>query len=144
MPEKHVKERGRLLDAYVDGHKYVSQKKVIVFGERDLVKALELFLKEIGMSVVLAAYGDEIDFESIKEKATELKPEIFIGSSKGYRLAREMKVPLVRVGFPIHDRFGAQRLLHYGYRGAQELFDRIVNAILDKKQDISEIGYSYL
>ena len=144
IPEKYKQERGRLIDAYVDGHKYVSQKKAIIYGERDLVKALELFLKEIGVLVVLAAYGDETDFETIKEKAAGLNPDFIIGNSKGYRVARELAVPLVRVGFPIHDRFGAQRILHYGYRGTQELFDRIVNALLDKKQDDSDIGYSYL
>ena len=49
-----------------------------------------------------------------------------IGASKGYQIARQLGVPLLRVGFPIHDRFGGQRLLHLGYRGTQELYDRIV------------------
>ena len=53
-------------------------------------------------------------------------------------------MPLIRVGFPIHDRIGGQRVLHLGYRGAQEFFDRIVNALLEVKQENSPIGYSYL
>ena len=40
-------------------------------------------------------------------------------------------MPLVRVGFPIHDRIGGQRILHVGYRGTQQLFDRIVNALIE-------------
>jgi hypothetical protein len=48
-----------------------------------------------------------------------------------------LKVPLIRVGFPIHDRIGGQRVLHLGYRGAQELFDRIINALLEVKQETS-------
>ena len=67
-----------------------------------------------------------------------------IGNSKGYQIARKLKVPLVRVGFPIHDRIGSQRILHYGYRGALSLYDRIVNALLEVKQESSEVGYSYL
>ena len=51
---------------------------------------------------------------------------------------------LVRVGFPLHDRFGAQRLLTLGYRGTQNLFDLIVNAVLARRQDDSVTGYSYL
>jgi nitrogenase molybdenum-iron protein NifN len=35
-------------------------------------------------------------------------------------------------------------VLHLGYRGAQELYDRIVNALLEVKQDNSEVGYAYL
>jgi len=53
-------------------------------------------------------------------------------------------VPLVRVGFPIHDRLGGQRILHLGYRGAQQLFDTIVNTLMERKQEDSEVGYSYL
>ena len=42
------------------------------------------------------------------------------------------------------DRIGGQRVLHLGYRGAQELYDRIVNALLEVKQETSPIGYAYL
>jgi len=48
------------------------------------------------------------------------------------------------VGFPLHDRFGGQRLLHVGYRGAQSLFDSLVNLVLDKRQSDSSVGYGYL
>jgi nitrogenase molybdenum-iron protein NifN len=51
---------------------------------------------------------------------------------------------LLRVGFPIHDRFGGQRLHHLGYRGAQELYDRLVNALMAKKQNDSSVGYGYI
>jgi nitrogenase molybdenum-iron protein NifN len=44
-----------------------------------------------------------------------------------------MKIPLIRVGFPIHDRVGAQRILMMGYRGAMSMIDRITNTILETK-----------
>ena len=72
------------------------------------------------------------------------RPDIVIGNSKGYYLARNLGVPLVRVGFPIHDRVGGQRILHVGYRGTQQLFDRIVNALIEAKQEDSPVGYSYI
>jgi nitrogenase molybdenum-iron protein NifN len=77
----------------------------------------------------------------MQDLAPSLKPDIVIGSSKGFGLARDLKVPLVRVGFPIHDRIGAQRIQHVGYSGAQQLFDRIVNALIDAQQTSSDIGY---
>jgi nitrogenase molybdenum-iron protein NifN len=48
------------------------------------------------------------------------------------------------VGFPIHDRVGGPRILHLGYRGAQGLLDQIVNAMLERKQETSAVGYGYM
>jgi nitrogenase molybdenum-iron protein NifN len=167
-PVKYQRERGRLVDSLIDGHKYVFEKRAIVYGEEDLVVGLASFLSEIGVTPVLCASGgrsrlfekalreaapslpaetlvkEGFDFAEISELAPSLKPDFLIGSSKGYQAARSLGVPLVRVGFPIHDRIGGQRVLHLGYRGAQELFDRIVNALLEVKQDNSEVGYAYL
>jgi nitrogenase molybdenum-iron protein NifN len=168
-PEKHALERGRLVDAYVDGHKYIFDKKVIVYGEEDLVVGITGFLAEIGVRPVLCASGgrsgkfeqaiaevvadllpeppevrEGVDFYDIAEEAEALEPDLIIGNSKGYHLAKKWNVPLIRVGFPIHDRFGGHRILHLGYRGAQSLLDTIVNTIIEAKQENSPIGYSYI
>jgi nitrogenase molybdenum-iron protein NifN len=169
-PEKYRQERGRLVDAYVDGHKYLFGKRAIVFGDEDMVVGLASFLAETGVVPVLCASGgnsgtlgrsiaevtthlrepvaarEGVDFMTIAEEAAckALKPDFVIGSSKGAKLARELGVPLIRVGFPIHDRIGGQRILHLGYRGAQQLFDLVVNTLLEVKQDSTSIGYSYL
>lgn len=168
-PQKHRIERGRLVDAYVDGHKYLYGKRAVVYGEEDLVVGLTAFLAEIGIQPVLCASGsasgrfteaiEEVtadlvpeppivcegaDFHDIEEQAKELGPDLMIGHSKGYRTARKQNIPLIRVGFPIHDRFGGQRVLHVGYRGAQQLLDRIVNAVLERKQEGSPVGYGYM
>ena len=150
VPQRYEMERGRLLDAMVDGHKYVSGAKAVIYGEQDLVIGMAAFLAEIGVQPVLCASGARtpgfrekiekvtdglvrepvmaepgVDFYRIAEIGRELKPDLMVGNSKGYRISRELDAPLVRVGFPIHDRFGGQRLNHLGYRGAQELYDRI-------------------
>ena len=167
VPTRYDNERGRLVDAYVDGHKYVYGKKAVVYGEEDLVIGLTSFLSEIGITPVIVASGgksgflksaiarvnlcahepdifDNADFATITERARALKPDIIIGSSKGYGLAKELKVPLVRVGFPVHDRVGAARILTCGYKGALSLYDSVVNALLDFKQNSSSVGYGYL
>jgi nitrogenase molybdenum-iron protein NifN len=168
-PVKHAQERGRLIDAYVDGHKYIFNKKAVVYGEEDLVVGIVSFLAEIGVKPVLCASGgrsgrlaaavaevtgtllpeppvvrEGMDFYEIAKEAGRLEPDLLIGHSKGYHLAREWQVPLVRVGFPIHDRFGGPRILHLGYRGAQNLLDRIVNAMIERKQETSPVGYGYM
>jgi nitrogenase molybdenum-iron protein NifN len=168
LPAPLAAERGRLIDSWVDGHKYVFEKRAIVFGEEDLVVGLASLLTEIGILPVLCASGgksghlaatlrasipelddrtiirEATDFAQIAEEAKTLNADFLIGSSKGYGLSRQLNVPLIRCGFPIHDRIGGQRVLHVGYAGAQALFDQIVNTLLELKQSRSPIGYSYL
>jgi len=168
-PEKYVRQRGRLVDAYIDGHKYVFGKRAVLYGEADFVVAMASFLDEIGMVPVLCATGaatkrfretvaaglsdgtgkdivirDDTDFEDMLTLCRKLGPDIVIGSSKGYYLAKNLHIPMVRAGFPIHDRIGGQRILHVGYEGTQQFFDRVVNELLEHKQAASDIGYSYL
>lgn len=168
LTEKYSLQRGRLVDSYIDGHKYVFGKRAIVFGDEDMVLGITSFLREIGIIPVLIASGGEsgfmkkelkehvgdtgadtivmngTDFETVRELAETLKPDIIIGNSKGYYIARELGIPLIRAGFPIHDRVGGPRIEHLFYTGAQQLFDRIVNALLEYKQEHSPIGYKYM
>ena len=133
------------------------------------VVGLVSFLAEIGVKPVLCASGgrsgrlaaavaevtgdllpeppvvkEGMDFYEIAAEAEALAPDLLVGHSKGYHLAKRWQVPLVRVGFPIHDRFGGPRILHLGYRGAQNLLDRIVNAMIERKQETSPVGYGYM
>jgi nitrogenase molybdenum-iron protein NifN len=141
IPEALRIERGRLIDAYVDAHKYVFDKKALIYGESDLVESLSYWLREIGMTPCTLKNGD---FEQLRAYAQEIKPDLLIGNSKGYYIARELNIPIVRIGFPVHDRFGATRIHHIGYRGTQELFDRVVNALIEFKQENSPVGYKYI
>ncbi len=168
-PEKYAKQRGRLIDAYVDGHKYVSGKRAVVYGEEDLVVGLSSFLTEIGIQPVLCASGgtsgklkeaiaavtgdtlaeqpqvfEDVDFYQINEMAEQLNIDLVVGHSKGFNLAKKLNIPIIRVGFPIHDRIGGQRILHLGYAGAQQLFDTVANALIEKKQNDSPVGYFYM
>lgn len=167
IPEKYYKRRERLIDSYADGHKYVFGRRALIYGEEDLVTALAGFLDEIGIVPVLCATGaktrnlrgrieakvdnmedvhvrDGFDFVEMTDEAEKLGIDIIIGNSKGFKTAKKLGVPFVRVGFPIHDRFGGARIRTLGYEGSQELFDKIVNAIIEEKQNASEVGYTYI
>ena len=166
MPDWIANERGRLLDAYADGHKYVFGKRVGVYGDPEWVAGIARFLAEIGARPVVCATGarnralrpaladlpagvveeilEDTDFGRIEAACKDKHLDLLIGNSKGYRMSRELKVPLIRVGFPIHDRVGANRQLLLGYRGTMALLDLIINALLEKKQADSPIGFSYL
>lgn len=168
MPPYLRSQRGRLVDSYVDAHKYLAGKTAALIGDPDLVVSISAFLSEVGVRPIICATGakptkwDEllgseieggmigiealkgIDHAKFSTRVRERAPDMLIGSSKVYPLARELNLPLLRVGFPLHDRFGAQRQLGVGYAGTQELFDRLVNLVLAQKQGDSTTGYSYL
>ncbi|MCH8475502.1 MAG: nitrogenase [Opitutales bacterium] len=167
MPDSLRRARGRVVDAYVDGHKYLSGRTAAVYGEPDLVVALAAFLSEVGIRPILCATGAKVrdwqklvtsqvegntediqalqgvDHARVSQCCRDHKPDLLVGSSKGYPLARELEIPLLRLGFPIHDRFGAQRQLTVGYEGTLSLFDQLVNIFLDEKQETSLTGNSY-
>jgi nitrogenase molybdenum-iron protein NifN len=171
VPEKYQKQRGRLVDLYIDGHKYVSMKKAVIYGEEDLVVALTAFAVEVGLRPVLCATGGEsgklketlqtvlgemypeemivgqgMSFDSMESciRQSGWVPDLLIGNSKGYYIARKFDIPLVRTGFPIHDRLGAQHTRLLGYEGATHLFEQIVNTLLESQQRKSPVGYKYM
>jgi nitrogenase molybdenum-iron protein NifN len=168
IPAPLLNQRQRLVDAYIDGHKYVNRKRAVIYGEEDFVCSIASFLDEIGIIPVLAASGaaspgfksriqgvlrncsqdvvilQDADFASMLELARDLKPDFVMGHSKGLYLSRELQIPLVRCGFPIHDRIGGQRILHLGYGGALNLFDLVCNALMEAKQNKFTKGYTYL
>ena len=80
----------------------------------------------------------------LEETAKAMRIDMVIGNSSGYKLARNLNAPLVRVGLPIHDRIGAARITMLGYGGTQQLFDRIVNEFIRQKQENSPVGYTHI
>ncbi len=128
------KERGRLIDAVVDAHKYVYGTKVAIYGDPDNVLGMLSLALENGMHPILVVASskspgfteyamervgqvkpdcnvtilEDVDFDAFNDAVKKAKPEMLIGNSNGKYIAKEMGIPLVRVGFPIHDRVGAR------------------------------------
>lgn len=168
VPPKYKNERGRLVDAMVDAHKYLFGKRAVVYGDTDFVISMTSFLVDVGIHPIVCASGGggprylaelgtitghldhtpeilaETDFDDIRERAHEAKADLLIGSSKGNHIARKLEIPLVRVGYPIHDRFGGQRILHVGYAGGLNLLDLLTNTLIAREQEDLGYGYSYM
>lgn len=161
IPSAELEERGRLIDLYIDGHKYFPGVKAAVFGDEDFVISMIQFLEETGINTIICASGGEsgnlkriinsinpeievlqsADHDQLDARCKEILPDIMIGSAKGYPTARELGIPLLREAFPVHDRLGAQRTRRLGYSGTAELLIRIANAIMEARQDKSPVGY---
>ncbi|HEY9060374.1 MAG TPA: nitrogenase cofactor biosynthesis protein NifB [Pseudobacteroides sp.] len=155
VPDKILKEKGRLIDGMIDSHKFNSEGKAVIYGEPELVYALGKLCFENGIKPVLLSTGsqnkvigqlvppktyeekpvvlDDTDFDTIREKANSLKANILIGNSDGKVITEKDGIPLVRVGFPVHDRVGAQRQVITGYNGTLRLLDEITNTLIENK-----------
>lgn len=150
-------ERGRLLDAMVDSHKYNREARAAVFGEPETVYAVSRLLVENGIAPAILATGSnnkllpgmlkrltaecdeealiliDSDFGGIRHYCSLKEINLAIGSSDGRVLTEKEGIPLVRLGFPIHDRIGGQRILSVGYSGTTMLLDLITNTLLTNK-----------
>ncbi|WP_010237220.1 nitrogenase cofactor biosynthesis protein NifB [Clostridium arbusti] len=159
MPDKFKLERGRYLDAMIDSHKYNGEARAIIYGEPELVLAITKTCAENGVLVKLIATGsknkelkhklekelakqeekavilDDTDFETIESYAKDFNINVMIGNSDGRRMAGRLAVKIVRIGFPVHDRVGAQRQIFTGYNGSAFFIDCIANTILEDKEN---------
>lgn len=157
IPERLKKERGRLQDAMVDSHKYNREGRAAVFGEPETVYAVSRVLVENGVAPEIIATGSksprlksilqsltaecdsvaliltDSDFSHIRSHCAAKGINLAIGNSDGRFLSEREGIPLVRIGFPIHDRIGGQRILTLGYTGTIMLLDQITNTLLASK-----------
>jgi len=157
IPESLKRERGRLQDAMVDSHKYNREGRAAVFGEPETVYAVGQMLVENGIAPAILATGSkslplqsilplvtaecdekalimlDSDFSHIRSHCASQGINVAIGNSDGRFLTEREGIPLVRLGFPIHDRIGGQRILSVGYSGTILLLDQITNTLLTTK-----------
>lgn len=167
VPEELERDRGRLMDTIVDAHAYNYRRKVAIFGDPDFVVGMASLVAEMGMLPLVLCTGIKSekfrgDVKTIKEglsgyeefspvvlegsdlydlemELEKTKVDLLIGNSYGAGIAKKEKIPLFRVGFPIFDRMGAQRISCMGYKGSIRTADAITNMILDRYYD--ESGY---
>jgi nitrogenase molybdenum-iron protein beta chain len=166
VPDSLTYERGQLLDVIADMHQYFYHKKVALVGDPDQLIALTNFLvtldmwpthivtgtpdpkfedrirsitKDIPHKVNVKASGDMFLFHQwIKNDPVDL----LMGNTYVKYIARDEDIPFIRYGFPILDRVGHSYFPTVGYRGGLRLLEKILDALLDRKdRDSSEIEF---
>jgi len=157
VPDSINVERGKLLDIITDMHQYFYGKKVALAGDPDQLIALTEFLVSIDMwpvHIVTGTPGKE--FETRIREITRDVPhpinvqtpgdmfllhqwiknepvDLLMGNTYMKYIARDEDIPLVRFGFPILDRIGHSYFPTVGYRGGMRLLEKILDALLDRK-----------
>lgn len=157
VPESLTLERGWLCDAMADAHKINAAARPVIYGEPELVYAMTRFCLENGSIPAVIASGthnsglaglvqplledaleetlvfEEADFVTIEDAAVRMSANLAVGHSGGKYLTERQGIPGLRVGYPIHDRIGGQRILSVGYTGTIALLDRFTNTLLEAK-----------
>lgn len=157
VPQALALERGWLLDGMADAHKYNAEGRPVIYGEPELVYALTCVCVENGAEPVVIASGsphsklkeriapviadlleqplliEEADFAAIEHAAIAAGATIGVGHSGGKFLTERYNIPVTRVGYPVHDRIGGQRIFSAGYAGTLAFLDRFTNTLLEKK-----------
>jgi nitrogenase molybdenum-iron protein NifN len=157
LPESLALERGWLLDGMADAHKYCAEARAVVYGEPELVYAVVRLCAENGLAPVVVASGtrnsrlaacieplvagmaerpvllEKTDFATMETIACRAGINLAIGHSGGKFFTERHAIPVVRIGFPVHDRIGGQRILSMGYAGTLAFLDRLTNSLLEAK-----------
>lgn len=168
VPASIMTERGQLVDVITDMHQYLYGKKVALYGDPDQMIPLTEFLISLDMKPIYIVTGtpgkrfEERIAELVKEDAPNAKyrqgpqadmfllhqwiknekPDLLIGNTYGKYIARDEDIPFVRYGFPILDRIGHSYFPTVGYRGALRLLEKILGALMDRKdRDASESSF---
>jgi len=150
VPPKLERQRTQLLDALVDCNFHFGDTPVAIAADPDLLGAFTRFLTGLGAAVVaaIASAGparlaelpvEKVqvgDLEDLENAAVRHDAQLLITNSHGAEIARRLKLPLLRAGFPLYDIAGGHARAWIGYRGSrQSLFD-ISNLLQSFRQEI--------
>jgi nitrogenase molybdenum-iron protein NifN len=144
VPDVLRQWRSRLTDGMLDASGVLAGRRVALALEPDLLAGVAALLTEAGCHVVTAISptaadhlqhmpcGEVVvgDFEDAQERARDAGAELLVASSHGAATARRLGIPLLRLGFPVVDRLGAQHLTSLGYRGSLRLLFAAANELL--------------
>ncbi|TIS49750.1 MAG: nitrogenase iron-molybdenum cofactor biosynthesis protein NifN, partial [Mesorhizobium sp.] len=130
----------QLQDAMLDGHFHFGGKKIAIAAEPDQLFQLATFFAGLGSEIAAAVtttdrskilekvpavsvqIGDLGDLESLAVGA-----DLLVTHSHGRQASERLRIPLMRIGFPVFDRLGSQHKLAILYQGTRDLIFEVAN-----------------
>jgi len=152
-------ERGRLVDLMLDSHAYTYKKTAAIYGDPDVVYGFTSLCLEMGMTPKYVITGtpkkefekqilqlfeehgvdssgsvikSDVDLFYLHQLIKNESVDILIGSSYGKQIAKAEGIPMVRMGFPVLDRYGNTIQPTVGYAGGIRFVEKITSALLDR------------
>jgi nitrogenase molybdenum-iron protein NifN len=151
VPDKYLKQRKQLQDAMLDTHFMLSDSRMAIAGDPDLVLGFNQALLQVGAQVVAAvvpAKGPSLnhpsftqvcigDLADLEQLALEGKAQLLIANSHAAHTAERLNIPLLRAGFPQYDLIGGFCRCWFGYRGTRQLYFDLANLIVNHHHGIA-------
>ncbi|AWD21321.1 nitrogenase iron-molybdenum cofactor biosynthesis protein NifN [Fuscovulum blasticum] len=138
------RDRARLMDAQLDAHFFTGGVRVAIGADPDLLLALSQALAAMGAEVVTAVTtcdrpevlgqvpAAEVivgDLGDLERDAAARGAQVILTHSHGRHAAGRLGLPLIRAGFPVFDRIGAQDICRVGYRGSRAFLFEVANTM---------------
>ncbi|MBI5748533.1 MAG: nitrogenase iron-molybdenum cofactor biosynthesis protein NifN [Nitrospinae bacterium] len=157
--ERIERWRRKFVDGMVDTHLLMAGKKAAVGLEGKLCLGISRFCLEMGMQVkgargkpaprIKCGAGSASmslhdssrdskqggqgtsDLEDLEDMAEGV--DLIITNSHGKEISERLGIPLLRMGFPVFDRFGEPLKLRVGYRGSLNLLFEMANIFYENR-----------
>jgi len=143
VPASIERARGQLCDALIDTHTQLGGKTAALAMEADHLHAFIALFKSVNIKLPvliapcnqpqLAALPVEQvkigDLQDLQELAEEAGVDLLLGNSHVNAIAKKMKLPLLRIGIPIHDQFGCFAKSNIGYSGIRNTLFELANLL---------------
>jgi nitrogenase molybdenum-iron protein NifN len=143
-PPAVKRDRSRLIDASLDAHFHTGGLKVAIGADPDLLFGLSNCLAGLGVEIACAVtttHGNSVaervpaeeiilgDLGDLERGAAAANVDMLITHAHGRHASARLNLPLLRAGFPIFDRLGAQDICRVGYRGTRAFLYEVANIV---------------
>jgi nitrogenase molybdenum-iron protein NifN len=151
VPRRLERQRAQLLDAMVDCHFQFGGVRVAVAADPELLGTLARFFAGLGIEPVAAvasARRDGLadlpvesvvvgDLDDLENAARAAGADLLVANSHAAEAARRLGLPLLRAGFPLHDRFGGFADRWVGYAGSRRVIFEAANLLTGQRREIA-------
>ena len=163
-PAAIIRARGQLCDALIDTHSQLGGKKAAFAMEADHLNAFSAMFTSVNITLaaiiapcnqpqLISLPIDKVqigDLYDLQQQAIQENVDLLLANSHASRLAKQIGIPLLRIGIPVHDQFGCFTKSFIGYTGIRDTLFELANLLRHEvhsipvyhskfKQDLTQI-----
>ncbi|MEM9589432.1 MAG: nitrogenase iron-molybdenum cofactor biosynthesis protein NifN, partial [Planctomycetota bacterium] len=149
VPPAFARRRSQLQDAMLDTHFMISDSRLAIAADPDVLLGFADLIAEMGGNLVAAVTASSAarltrvdvdrvqvgDLEDLESIAKAKKAELLISNSHALASATRLGVPLLRAGFPQYDHLGGYARCWSGYRASRQTLFDLANLLTESRHN---------